>query len=200
MRVAHLWIGMLIGAAIGIVDSQQMIAQTNQGIIEGAALSPPDYKPALGVCAQSTSNSYLMTCINSPESQTTFTTSSLSDSARTTPSLNPGVYNRVSNFVVIYEYNGRFCYGGGSKNGTLLASMSEHPERRNEYFLDAFGNDGTSIFQIDQRTVSYGGSEYEWYGDVPTRFEDMQSDVQACLTSQSAYYEVEEPGTRQRPR
>ena len=53
-------------------NDNQHLAQSSQGVVEGTILFPSDYKPALRLCAQSTSNAYLMTCIDSPASQASF--------------------------------------------------------------------------------------------------------------------------------
>ena len=49
-------------------NSTEVIAQANQGVVEGTVGFPSDYKPATVLCAQSASNLYLMSCVDSPRS------------------------------------------------------------------------------------------------------------------------------------
>lgn len=57
------------------------LAQDSQGVVEGTLSYPSDILPAMRVCAQSTSNVYLMSCIDTEEDQGSFEMS-----------LNPGEY------------------------------------------------------------------------------------------------------------
>lgn len=51
------------------------IAQAAQGTVEGTIQYPSDILPAMQVCAQSTSNAYLMSCLNTEEFQSSFSLS-----------------------------------------------------------------------------------------------------------------------------
>ena len=53
-------------------QSSLQLAQSAQGKVEGTIQFPSDYVPAMRVCGQKTSNSYLMSCINTEEAQSTF--------------------------------------------------------------------------------------------------------------------------------
>ena len=53
-------------------QSSLQLAQSAQGKVEGTIQFPSDYIPAMRVCGQKTSNSYLMSCISIEENQATF--------------------------------------------------------------------------------------------------------------------------------
>lgn len=258
--------------------STEVIAQENQGVAEGVVGYPSDYKPESLVCAQSVSNLYLMSCVESPISEGmpsfsmtldpgeyfffsyvdemthggtrgtfTFHTPSstqsgnshrpqpvsvgsgqtvnglsvsdsatcreysqyciappdISASSRTsqrsvsTPRLRSGAYYRGA-YVSVYEHNGQFCYSGFSRNGSLVASISEDPSQPNTYLFDQDSGRGTRVFQVDANTLSYGGSEYERINDT-LPFDQLGPDMQTCLTSVDPYYESEERTDRGRP-
>ena len=114
------------------------------------------------------------------------------------PSLRAGSYYRGGGYVSIYEHSGQFCYSGFSRNGTLVASISEDPNQPDTYLFDVSGGRRVNIFQVDADTLSYGNSEYEWINDT-LPFDQLGTDMQACLTSVEPYYESEEHTGRQRP-
>lgn len=256
-------------------NRNQYLVQNGQGTVEGSALFPSEYKPALRVCAQATSNAYLMTCIDSPESQNAFSmtldpgeyyffsylnngrggafifhsignaqygasdapkavrviagqitrgivinesstceqysqycitppdnrslvpTSLSNIGDRGLPALQPGIYSRVSNFISVYQQDNRFCYVGTSRNGRLVASIAEDPERPNTYFFDGSSDRRRLIYQIDDMALSYGNSTYERDREaLILTFEQFPSDLKECLTSTSSYYEVDGPPRR----
>lgn len=50
-------------------QSNQYVAQNNKGTVEATIQYPSDFIPELRVCAQSTSNPYLMNCVDTAEEQ-----------------------------------------------------------------------------------------------------------------------------------
>ena len=109
-----------------------------------------------------------------------------------TRSLYPGIYFRASNSIGIYQYGSRLCYVGTSRNGRLVASLSEHSERSNAYYFDGSNDSGGDIFQINMETLGYGNSEYVRELSAPP-FSQLPLDLQECLYSEEPYYESDEP-------
>jgi len=114
------------------------------------------------------------------------------------PSLRAGAYYRGGGYVSIYEHNGQFCYSGFSRNGTLVASISEDPTRSGTYLFDTPIDNNPRIFQVNDTTLSYGGGEYEIINDT-LPFSQLGLEMQTCLTSEEPYYEFEERTDRGRP-
>lgn len=109
-----------------------------------------------------------------------------------TRSLHPGIYFRVSNSIGIYQHGNRLCYVGTSRNGRLVASLSENSERLNTYYFDGSDDSGGNIFQINAETLGYGNSEYARELGTPP-FSQLPLDLQECLSSEEPYYESDEP-------
>ncbi|EDX82922.1 hypothetical protein S7335_519 [Synechococcus sp. PCC 7335] len=153
----------------------------------------------------STCSNYPQFCIAPPSSGTPATSSSQSGTAADSssqsndvpPDLIPAAYYRGA-YVSVFEHNGQFCYVGFSRNGQLIASISEDSEQPNIYRFDDPDHRDTRIFQVDATTLSYGGGEYERVNDVQP-FSQVGSNIQACLTSEVPYFEAEEHTGRQRP-
>ena len=111
--------------------------------------------------------------------------------------LQTGLYYRASYFIGIYQHEDRFCYVGISRNGRLVASLSEYSERPNTYYFDGSDDGYVPISQLDENTLSYGvpSSEYRRELGVPL-FGQLPSDLQSCLLSLEPYYESDEPPRR----
>ena len=112
--------------------------------------------------------------------------------------LQPGLYYRASYFIGIYQHEDRFCYVGISRNGRLVASLSEQPERPNNYYFDGSANGDSIIFQLDPSTLAYGNPSSEYKRELSTPpFNQLPVDLQNCLLSSESYYESDEPPRRQ---
>ena len=109
--------------------------------------------------------------------------------------LRPGIYFRASNSIGIYQHESRLCYVGTSRNGRLVASLSERPEQLNTYYFDGSDDSGSNIFQINAETLGYGNSEYVRELSTPA-FSQLPFDLQECLSSEEPYYESDEPPRR----
>ena len=111
--------------------------------------------------------------------------------------LQPGLYYRASYFIGIYQHENRFCYVGISRNGRLVASLSEQPEQPNNYYFDGSADSYSTIFQLDPNTLAYGDPSSEYKKELSTPpFSQLPSDLQNCLLSSESYYEPDEPPRR----
>lgn len=102
----------------------------------------------------------------------------------------PGRYSRARYFISIFQRGERYCYLGLSRNGSTLSSLSPSQAEPGSYLIDGFNNN-LSVYQLSPTTIRFGDNQVlEREGEVRP-FNQLDSRLQACLTSTEAYSHTE---------